>query len=494
MLKRIEVENFKSLKHLDYHCAKLNLLMGLNGAGKSSFVQFLLLLRSLSDRLMKASVSVKEDSAEFPAKFDDCMYCYATKRRMKFTIDFSSRAPRGFTILNFEGSNGRPMINVPRLLNPSKEEDKILLENYTPRLISVSRYIFRGEGHAEVSIVDSQFATEVCATQQYKDLCQFEKLHGDGNRIDPHEEPDLYARYWTMVNAKIENEKEIASRINAVEKGKTSDYKELWSHMRFVEAFREKPQEVHMGVFRSRSGSLWVKDDLLSGGEDVVEFLYNVGEEYKLGKGNPMISPICPDECRLIDQVNAWLQVVSPGAQIKISKREVADSDRFIQSVAFGRGGHEHEFKPQSVGFGISYVLPVLVALLTSAPEDIVVIENPEAHLHPRGQAEMGNLIARAAAYGVQVFVETHSDHVINGVRVAVKKGTVKPEDVNIAFFERKGHDIEAEDGTKHKEYYAEVRNIKVDGKGSLSEYPEDFMDEWNNQLMRLMKPRKAGN
>ena len=131
------------------------------------------------------------------------------------------------------------------------------------------------------------------------------------------------------------------------------------------------------------------------------------------------------------------------------------------------------------------------MSLLISVPEDIVIIENPEAHLHPRGQAEMGNLIARAAAYGIQVFVETHSDHVINGVRVAVKNGIVKPEDVNIAFFERKGHEITAEDGMKHKEYFADVRNIKIDKKGSLSEYPEDFMDEWNNQLMRLMKPRR---
>ena len=197
------------------------------------------------------------------------------------------------------------------------------------------------------------------------------------------------------------------------------------------------------------------------------------------------------DKLRLIDQVNAWLQVVSPGAQVRIDKQEIAGSERFLQSVAFGRSGHEHEFKPQNVGFGISYVLPVLVALLTSIREDIVIIENPEAHLHPRGQAEMGNLIARAAAYGIQVFVETHSDHVINGVRVAVKNGIVKPEDVNIAFFERKGHEITAEDGTKHKEYYADVRNIQIDKTGSLSEYPEDFMDEWNNQLMRLMKPRK---
>jgi predicted ATPase len=86
--------------------------------------------------------------------------------------------------------------------------------------------------------------------------------------------------------------------------------------------------------------------------------------------------------------------------------------------------------------------------------------------------------------------VETHSDHVINGVRVAVKKGIVKPDDVNIAFFERKRHEIVLDDGVKGQEYYADVRNIKIDANGSLSEYPEDFMDEWSNQLMRLMRPR----
>ena len=131
----------------------------------------------------------------------------------------------------------------------------------------------------------------------------------------------------------------------------------------------------------------------------------------------------------------------------------------------------------------------MLVTLLTAKSGSIIIIENPEAHLHPRGQAEMGRLIAETVARGVQVFVETHSDHVINGIRVSVKKGVVKPEDVNIAFFERKAHDVQNEEGEgSHREIYAEVRNIKVDGKGSLSEYPADFMDEWNNQLMKLIK------
>ena len=146
------------------------------------------------------------------------------------------------------------------------------------------------------------------------------------------------------------------------------------------------------------------------------------------------------------------------------------------------------QFKPQNVGLGISYVLPVLVTILTAMPGAIIIIENPEAHIHPHGQAKLGELIARAAAYGVQVFVETHSDHVINGVRVAVRDGILKPEDVNIAFFERKEQLKENPVDDSDMEIFSEVRNIQVDANGSLSEYPEDFMDEWNNQLMELMK------
>ena len=162
-------------------------------------------------------------------------------------------------------------------------------------------------------------------------------------------------------------------------------------------------------------------------------------------------------------------------------------------------------FKPQNVGFGISYILPVLTTLLSAREGNIIIIENPEAHLHPRGQAEIGKLIAETVSRGVQVFIETHSDHVINGIRVAVKKGVVKSEDVNIAFFERKSNKIkkvkwplkikgeldefiEGERDEPCLEIYSEVRNIIIDANGALSEYPTDFMDEWNIQQMKLFR------
>ena len=107
-----------------------------------------------------------------------------------------------------------------------------------------------------------------------------------------------------------------------------------------------------------------------------------------------------------------------------------------------------------------------------------MIIENPEAHIHPRGQAEMGRLIALAAASGMQLFVETHSDHIVNGIRVAVKEELIESKKVNISYFYRQ---------TTETEQFCQIQNIQVDKNGELSDYPTDFMDEWNNQLLKLI-------
>ena len=211
------------------------------------------------------------------------------------------------------------------------------------------------------------------------------------------------------------------------------------------------------------------------------------------GETHPLIFPgtnmhdsLNPDDDTkntfILEQIQRWLNIISPGAKVACEKVEIGSRTRYFQSVAYG----DKKFKPENVGFGVSDILPVLTTLLTSRPGDIVIIENPEAHLHPKGQAKMGELLARAAAYGVQLFVETHSDHVINGIRVAVADKLIQPGDVNIAFFERREHGVSRDDGSVETETYAEVRNIKMDKRGFLSEYPEGFMDEWNKQLLEL--------
>ncbi|MCR2307254.1 AAA family ATPase, partial [Salmonella enterica] len=70
----------------------------------------------------------------------------------------------------------------------------------------------------------------------------------------------------------------------------------------------------------------------------------------------------------------------------------------------------------------------------------MLIIENPESHLHPAGQSLMGKLCSIAANNGVQLIVESHSDHFLNGIRVAVKQKVVAADDVKVFFLQRDVH------------------------------------------------------
>jgi predicted ATPase len=138
-------------------------------------------------------------------------------------------------------------------------------------------------------------------------------------------------------------------------------------------------------------------------------------------------------------------------------------------------------YRSTNVGFGITYTLPILVAILSSLSGALLLLENPEAHLHPKGQVKIGDLIARAASCGIQVVVETHSDHVLNGIRLAVHAGRLHPEHVQLHFFER-------------KEQQGSMRNVvispHIDRDGRIDRWPEGFFDEWDRSLEALIEPR----
>lgn len=179
----------------------------------------------------------------------------------------------------------------------------------------------------------------------------------------------------------------------------------------------------------------------------------------------------------LLHQVIAWMGEISP--DITLETQEISGTDKIILKYRFSANDFTtRDFRPKNVGFGISYVLPIIVSLLSHEKSKLIIIENPEAHIHPRGQARLGHLLALAAASGMQIIVETHSDHILNGVRVAVKQAIISDEDVNISYFER----VTSDEGQ-----YCNVRPIYIYPNGSLSDYPADFMDEWQNQLKNLI-------
>src|SRR5690606_11798253 len=132
---------------------------------------------------------------------------------------------------------------------------------------------------------------------------------------------------------------------------------------------------------------------------------------------------------QLKGQIEAWLSEVTPGTRIHTTQHTGMDLVNLEYSF-IGR-----PFRSTNVGFGITYTLPVLLAILSASPGDLLVIENPEAHLHPKGQRKLGELIAFAASEGVQIIVESHSDHLLNGIRIAVHSKRANPSDIKIHFF-----------------------------------------------------------
>ncbi|WP_114765307.1 AAA family ATPase [Vibrio rhodolitus] len=167
-----------------------------------------------------------------------------------------------------------------------------------------------------------------------------------------------------------------------------------------------------------------------------------------------------------------WMAEISPGFNFESDTVKNAEISH-AQFQAYG----SDKTNPVNMGFGLSYSLGIVCALLLTKPGGLVVIENPEAHLHPRGQSYIGRLIARAALAGVQVIIETHSDHLLNGIRV----GARLDED-----YEGEGFKVFYVSGVPNSE--STVDEITIGTNGELSSWPEGFFDQQAYDLKTLMK------
>lgn len=132
--------------------------------------------------------------------------------------------------------------------------------------------------------------------------------------------------------------------------------------------------------------------------------------------------------------------------------------------------------RPQNIGFGLSYTLPIYVACLSATSGGLILIENPEAHLHPKAQSQIGAFLAQAASAGMQIIIETHSDHLMNGIRKAVKHGILPAKDVAIHFFA--GLDTEG---------HPQIQSPRLSADGSLSMWPDNFFDQFDKDLADLV-------
>ncbi|MCY4005438.1 MAG: DUF3696 domain-containing protein [Rhodobacteraceae bacterium] len=170
-------------------------------------------------------------------------------------------------------------------------------------------------------------------------------------------------------------------------------------------------------------------------------------------------------------QVEAYMHGFFPGCVLDI--QPVRRANAVTLGVLVSRDTDYH--RPVHTGFGITQVLPIVIAALSADPQDILVIENPEVHLHPAGQAAMGEFLGKVSSAGVQVMVETHSDHVLNGIRRAVKGGVLSSDDVALHFFSPRSG--ESDSSTP------QVQSPAINSDGNTDSWPAGFFDQFDNDM-----------
>ena len=175
----------------------------------------------------------------------------------------------------------------------------------------------------------------------------------------------------------------------------------------------------------------------------------------------------------LHEQTRLWMRKIVQDFEFEATLLEDADQVKIL----FGNRGLAGSLvRPTNIGFGLIYTLPIIVAALVAPPGSLLIIENPEAHLHPASQSAMGMFLAQVVSAGVQVVIETHSDHVLNGIRRAVRDTTVSADEVVINYFR-----------VPEGEGVQQVVQPKMYPSGGIRPWPQGFFDQAERDLRKLI-------
>ncbi len=382
MITRIIIKNFKAFQYAEINLTELNLFTGMNGMGKSSFIQALLLLRQSERELFSKGLLLKGEYLEL-GKGRDVQCINADSDIISFAIEIDSVQNYDF---DFKVVKDSDLLAIVRPEKGFKWFDTLMATAFSKNnmLDSIS------------NLFSNNF--------QYLNAA----------RIEPHS-------FFSANLSKVQQERTL---------GKRGEHTPLFIALNRLESIALETVQHPKAISNT-----------------------------------------------LIANIDAWLSEITPGTRLDSTYLNDIDIVKLTYRFEQGRDVTP-DFSSVNVGFGFTYVLPVITAILAARPGDLVIIENPESHLHPQGQAKMGELLALAANGGVQLIIESHSDHLLNGLRVAVKRKLIEPEKVSIFFFER---DVESDEHTTR------IVQPIIDENGRLDQHPAGFFDEYAKQLDALI-------
>lgn len=399
MINTLQISNFKCFQEsIPFEFAGLNLLTGINGRGKSSIFQSILLLsQSFDGHVIKNKINLNGKHINL-GNYDDVK---------------NSETPRSESIM-FK-------MKVANSINASFQFKENENDELTALIEKCDVLIEKDDNIVKINSI-------------------FEEIASD-------------------IESKLGNEQG-KSKVNL-------DFSRI--------AFNEIIKRIHY-VSADRLGPVKYVDKASFGNLDFMtvgskgEFTINVLAKPDIPLVNEKLY-LGSDSSSVLQQTEEWLGYILEGAKLKIEGLEKTSS---VLWMLINNKSNSYKYKPTNVGFGYSYVLPLIVSGLIAQEGDVLIVENPEAHLHPRAQSRIAEFFSKVASCGVQVFIESHSEHILNGLRVSILNPEIeiKKEDLVIHYF--------------NETFIPE--KLSIDENGKIENWPNGFFDQQEIDLANIFK------
>jgi len=451
MIQELTLKNFKSFKKLDsFKINDLTVIAGKNSCGKSSILQSLLLLKQ---------TLIKRDGGELELEGE--YLTFSNLKEVSFSMPSVNRAGIGYEFL-VSNRSGKGRINLS-FGNAKK------LEHYLP---IVSEY--KVEMHNEDG--ENKKINLLNHTLKKKDSPDFMSPLFENERMRISDTKTVLSSFYPVVFSfnlieKTSNDKTSVNKVTfpiefffKSEKQLTDTLIEDIRNIKYLGPLRALPKRAYVHFTE-------VAYELLPSGENAAHVLWARQNESVKFQGK---------EYKLKEALNICIGMM--GLSQEITPSRIGD---LIYKINLKNKDCNADVTISDVGFGYSQVIPIILMCLLSNPGDLILLEQPEIHLHPSSAANLADLFLAFIADERRIIVETHSAELISRLRLRVIEKVDLKDKINIAFVESSS-EKETEGAT--------IRQFHIDENGMFPEYPDGFLDESTKIADSIIKARISKN
>jgi predicted ATPase len=498
LIRRMQISNLKSIRSADVGLAPITLFYGPNSAGKTSFIQSLLLLKQTltqqaqvtAPRLMTSGPSAELGS------FAGLLHGHDLDRSLALGLEFASTSsdllPAGYsrtTRFAFAQEDGGGRVRQTRFdvgIGPHRFEFEALPEAYEAAVGTSARFAVCSDLQAFADVLEDPLITALTQRRAEPSAELGDRIGSSRALVQEWKARAEEIRRWLLGQLDpIEPPKTMEFSADAFMPRESTTVAQLWTDARRAErselrAIRAGLEDVsrmfaevgaeletllremtHLGPLRAAPARF----HQLSG-----------GDEGHIGSTGENLASVLYWHPGLVDEVNGWLRRLGVAYEVRVSQVTSSDVGRSLGDLVAmvlhdKRSGFE--VSPKDVGFGVSQLLPIVAQLLT-ARQAVTCIEQPEIHVHPKLQTELGDLLIEATSdeRGNQVLVETHSEHLMLRLQRRIRAGDLDPERVSVIYIDA------ARDGS------AIVQRLRLDDEGNfIDPWPQGFFAERLDEL-----------